>query len=183
MTYLLTFCCYGAHVAGDVPGAVDRVHHIPGSPTIEPNPIRAEVIRERMSQRPYTLDDPRRKVVLAAIRDACAFRGWSLAAAHVRSNHVHVVVDAPAAPEPLMGVLKARASRWLGEAGLDAPDRRRWARHGSTRYLWNREQIQRAIHYVADLQGPPMALRRGSRRSKWTPTRPRFAAAIRTAAC
>ena len=35
---------------------------------------------------------------------------------------------------------------------------KRWTRHGSTRYLWNDEQLHRAIHYVVYEQGPPMAI-------------------------
>ncbi|MFN0165094.1 MAG: transposase [Bryobacteraceae bacterium] len=158
MTYLITFCCYGAHVVGDEPGAVDRTHNLPGSPLVEPNPRRAAAIRMSMTEPPYLLDEDRRKTVLAAICEACAFRGWFLAVAHVRTNHVHVVVDAPVKPETVMGTLKARSSRLLGEVGLDPPGRRHWSRHGSTRYLWDRDQVTRAVAYVAEGQGDPMAL-------------------------
>jgi len=78
--------------------------------------------------------------------------------AHVRSNHVHVVVDAPDRPEKVLNALKAYASRRLNKAGLDGGERRRWSRHGSTRYLWNRKQVEEAIAYVTEDQGEPMAL-------------------------
>ena len=45
-----------------------------------------------MDQPPYDLDRIRRDAVLEAIQDVCAHNGWSLLAAHVRSNHVHTVV-------------------------------------------------------------------------------------------
>ena len=61
-------------------------------------------------------------------------------------------------PEKILNELKAYASRKLNQAGLDAPDRRRWARHGSTRYLWKRDEVESAIGYVADWQGDPMAV-------------------------
>jgi hypothetical protein len=77
---------------------------------------------------------------------------------HVRTNHVHVVVDAPVAPEKVLNEFKAYASRRLNQIGLDNADRRRWSRHGSTRYLWKREEVESAIGYVADRQGDPMAL-------------------------
>ena len=52
-----------------------------------------------MDQAPYQLDQIRRDAVLEAIRGVCAHRGWSLLAAHVRSNHVHTVVEAEVPPE------------------------------------------------------------------------------------
>jgi hypothetical protein len=67
-------------------------------------------------------------------------------------------VDAPVAPEKVLNELKAYASRVLNQVGLDNPDRRRWSRHGSTRYLWKREDVEAAIVYVADRQGDPMAV-------------------------
>jgi hypothetical protein len=57
-----------------------------------------------------------------------------------------------------MNDLKSYASRILNRAAPDAPDRKRWARHGSTRWLWDRKSVSAAIAYVADKQGEPMAL-------------------------
>ena len=111
-----------------------------------------------MTQQPYQLDQERRELVLHALRDVCVVRDWVLLATHVRSNHVHVVVDALAEPGKIMNTLKAYASRRLNRAGVEDPDRRRWTRHGSTRYLWKREHIEAAIAYVAEGQGQPMAL-------------------------
>ncbi|MFN0168514.1 MAG: transposase [Bryobacteraceae bacterium] len=111
-----------------------------------------------MKQEAYSLDESRRAIVLAAVQDACAHRQWTLAAAHVRTNHVHCVIDAPREPEFVLNVCKARASRALNEAGLDTPDRRRWSRHGSTRYLWSRDNVARAIDYVVEQQGRELSL-------------------------
>ena len=47
-----------------------------------------------MDQAPYHLDQTRRDAVLEAIQEVCVHRRWSLLAAHVRSNHVHTVVEA-----------------------------------------------------------------------------------------
>jgi hypothetical protein len=47
-----------------------------------------------------------------------AERGWQLLAAHVRTNHVHVVVQAERDPGRLMCEIKARASRDLTRAGF-----------------------------------------------------------------
>ena len=100
----------------------------------------------------------RRDVVLTSLRERCAERRWSLWAAHVRTNHVHLVVEAEAHPERIMNDLKSFASRCLNQKGLDEPDRKRWARHGSTRWLWKRDEVSAAIRYVVDGQGDPMSV-------------------------
>jgi hypothetical protein len=52
-----------------------------------------------------------------------------------------------------MNELKSYASRELNRLGHDGPDRRRWARHGSTRWLWRDEDVRQAVHYVIEEQG------------------------------
>jgi hypothetical protein len=79
-------------------------------------------------------------------------------AAHVRTRHAHVVVQAEASPEMVMTTCKSYASRALNQLGLDGEDRRRWARHGSTRYLWARDELLAAVHSVVCEQGVPMAV-------------------------
>ena len=111
-----------------------------------------------MLQYPFTLDGGSRAVVLAAIQGHCAHRGWYLLAAHVRSTHVHVVVEAEARPERIMNEFKSYASRALNRRESHGPDRERWARHGSTRWLWKDEDVRHALQYVIDEQGEAMAL-------------------------
>ncbi len=113
---------------------------------------------QRMDQLPYSMDKSRRDVVLAALLERCTQRNWNLIAAHVRTNHVHIVVAAEAHPERLMNDFKSYVSRCLNQAGLDEPARKRWARHGSTRWLWKRDDVSAAIRYVVDEQGEPMAV-------------------------
>jgi hypothetical protein len=57
-----------------------------------------------------------------------------------------------------MNDLKSYASRCLNQAGLDDSDRKRWARHGSTRWLWTAESVSAAIRYAVDGQGERMAV-------------------------
>lgn len=112
--------------------------------------------RAAMDQPLYLVDSARRKLTLEALVEACARRGWSLMAAHVRTNHVHIVVEANAMPEKIMKDLKAYASRRLDRSGLDPQSRKRWVRHGSTRYLWKPKQLSTAVRYVIEGQGKPM---------------------------
>ncbi len=130
MRYFITFACYGTHVHGAQRGSVDRNHNLPDSRTLEIDSNRAEIESEAMAQAPYLLDERARTLVLHAIQEVCVHRGWNLLAAHVRTNHVHVVVESEARPEKVMNDFKSYASRALNIAETDK-SRRRWAHHGS----------------------------------------------------
>ena len=158
MRYFITFACYGARLHGDESGSVDRRHNLVGSPGLEPDPQRVLAERGAMLQDPYVLDQAGRTVVMAAIQRHCGQRGWNLLAVHVRSNHVHVIVEAEPRPERIMNEFKSYASRELNRLGSDGANRKRWARHGSTRWLWKDEDVRHALRYVIDEQGEPMAL-------------------------
>jgi REP element-mobilizing transposase RayT len=110
-----------------------------------------------MRQEPYLLDAARRMVVLRTVREVAEHRNWKLWAAHVRTNHVHVVVTAADAPEKVMADLKAWASRRLREAFGEPADRDRWTQHGSTRWVDTEASLAAAITYVVEEQGDEMA--------------------------
>ena len=158
MRYFITFACYGAHLHGDESGSVDRRHNLHGSRLLEVDPQRASVERKTMTQAPYLLDRDSREAVLKALREVCLHRGRSLLAAHVRTNHVHSVVEADVRPERVLIDFKSYASRRLNRLGRDGPDRKRWSRHGSTRWLWKDQDVQAAIGYVIEEQGEPLAV-------------------------
>lgn len=122
---------------------------------MEANPNRVLAERRWSSHR---LDRNRREAVLTGIRERCTDRQWRLLAVHVRTNHVHIVVEGDARPERIMNDLKSYASRCLNGLGLDQPDRKRWTRHGSTRWLLKPESVSAAIRYVVDEQGEQMAV-------------------------
>lgn len=67
-------------------------------------------------------------------------------------------------PEKVMPAFKSYASRGLNRLGIDGPDRKRWARHGSTRWLWKDEDVQESIRCVIWEQGEPMAVYLGNLR-------------------
>jgi REP element-mobilizing transposase RayT len=112
-----------------------------------------------MNQPPYALDGIRRSVTLKATQEVCGRKAWILVAAHVRTNHVHVVVEAEAPPERVMSTLKSSASHALNELAIDGQKkRRRWARHGSTRYIWTKQQLSAAIRYTVSRQGEALSV-------------------------
>ncbi len=136
----------------------DRRHNKPGTPLVVTHPQRLQSELSRMDQPAYLLDEPQRSRVLGVIVEVCATRQWNLLAAHVRENHVHVVVSGVEQPEKMMNAFKSYASRCLNETDPDGQGRKRWSRHGSTRYLWDRKAIEYAVHYVVAEQGDPMAV-------------------------
>jgi REP element-mobilizing transposase RayT len=158
MRYFLTFSCYGSHLHGAEAGSVDRKHSTPGSRLREPNSRLEEAERENMREEPQGLDPSARAVALESLREVCERRGWTLLAAHVRTSHVHVVVESELPPERVMNDLKAYASRRLNQMAGRGDQKKHWARHGSARWLWRDQDVREAITYVVEGQGEPMAV-------------------------
>ena len=114
-------------------------------------------MERHMNHAAVTLSPAERNTVLDAIVEICQLQDWKLFGAHVRSNHVHVVVaTSSTSPERVMLRLKTQASQRLSEAF--GSRMRRWTRHGSTRYLRNEVSVHAAIRYVVEGQGTPMAV-------------------------
>lgn len=157
LAYFITFTTYGTWLHGRNPASVDREHNVPGTPYLLPNRAIEQSRCESLRQDPYFLDGPRQALVLQTIQEVAAHRHWRLWAAHVRTNHVHIVITAPSRPEKVMSDLKAWISRKLREAFQEPPDRDRWTQHGSTRWLNTHESLLAAIEYVVEEQGTPMA--------------------------
>jgi REP element-mobilizing transposase RayT len=156
MTYLLTIACYGSHLPGQ-DGIVDKHHNIPGTPVLEPNPDLVLAAKSLMRQAPFIMAAEDRRTVRNSIREICRHKGWGLLAVHVRTNHLHSVVEADVTPEAALNVLKCYTSRALNLASPGERGRIRWARHGSTRYLKTSDAIEAAVEYVLAKQGETMA--------------------------
>jgi REP element-mobilizing transposase RayT len=158
LAYFITFSTYGTWLHGDGRGSVDRNTTTPGEPLL---PRDDELHRERrilMKQPAYRMGIEERTTVLVAVRQHAEFRSWKVLAAHVRSNHVHLVVVGDAKPERMMTEFKAYASRALNHLTPGDAKRIRWTRHGSTRWLDTEESVRRAIEYTVFEQGEPMAV-------------------------
>ena len=151
--YLITFRCYGTWLHGDKRGSVDSEHNTYRGLT---RPIEAgleEWERSQMKHRAAQLDIDRRLVVDQVVQEVAAYKGWYLHALHVRTNHVHVVVAADRKPELIMNAFKSHITRALRSSGLCGEEERIWSRHGSTRYLWDEWNVERACQYVIEEQG------------------------------
>jgi hypothetical protein len=91
-----------------------------------------------MDQPPYSMDRKCRDAVAASVLDHCSHRDWSVLASHVRSSHVHIVIESEARPVRIMNDLP------LASVG-----------HGSARWLSKAENVSAAVRYVVDEQGEP----------------------------
>src|SRR5436190_691237 len=99
IAYFITFSTYGTWLHGTARGAsVDVEHNQYDTPFLPADATRELTERETMSQPPYVLDEPRRQIVLDAIVALATEKEWRLWAAHVRTNHVHVVIAAEREP-------------------------------------------------------------------------------------
>jgi len=87
------------------------------------------------------LDHRKAKIVLDSLRHVSSKRGWHLLAAHIRTTHAHAVIQADRPPEFVMTALKGAASVLLDADPDERRGQRRWARHGSTRYLFTGDAI------------------------------------------
>ncbi len=156
--YFITFSCYGTWLHGNDKGSVSRFKNTVGTPVICTATNLKQREKELLAHPPYLLNKPHREIVLQSIIEVSLHRGWHCYAAHVRSNHVHVVVGARVAPEKILTDFKAYASGALNKSGLDKQVIRRWTNHGSTKYIWEPVMIVPAINYVVEEQGAPMAV-------------------------
>ena len=154
LAYFITFRTYGTFLHGDDRGSIDRDHNTLDGPRVPPDPAWVEQSRMRMKAPPLILSRGQRQTCDASIRERCEHAGWALHAVNVRTNHVHVVVSASESPEQVMTSLKAWCTRGLRSAGLP-PNQAVWARHGSTRRLWDEDAVGAAVVYVRDLQDDP----------------------------
>ena len=166
VAFLITFRCYGTWLHGDPRGSIRRGQKV-GEPRIPYRPGLQAAERRRMLSPPAVLEPKQRAVIAQAMLDVCNYRGWSVYAMYVGSVHVHVVVAGECPPERIMHDLKAYATRRLVEAGYWTRGRPLWARHGSTRYLWNDREVWEAVRYVQQWQD--RSLGRGYRRL-WMPS-------------
>lgn len=154
LAYLITFRTYGTWLHGDERGSTSRHHNKFNSSKLPHEPNWLEINKSRLADKPVILDQHQREIVRAAIKETCTFRGWSLLAVNVRSNHAHSVITARLkSPGNVLNAIKANSTRLLRESGRWMSSRSPWSDKGSTRYLWNDNSVGRACHYVEYEQG------------------------------
>lgn len=152
LAYLLTFHTYGTWLPGDCRGSVRRGDRY-GEPYRGPCDALERRTLALLRTPPVVLSAAERIVVRKTFEEVCSHRAWTLLAAHVRTNHVHVVAAATAPPARVLGDLKAWASRRVAEAGHRPSGTRLWASGGSMRHLSNEKAVAAACFYAVHEQG------------------------------
>ena len=156
LAFFITFTTYGTWLHGDERGSVDREHNVVGEPYLPPDQKRRKY--EQNLSGLYLMDEPRREIALEAIRTKCRRKKWTLHACHVRSNHVHVLLSSPEQVERVMNGLKGTITVAMNKAYPEENHRKRWSRHGSTRYVWNEEAFEKIRAYILQEQGDTMSV-------------------------
>lgn len=155
IAFLLTFRTYGTWLHGDRRGSFQRRPGQAWPTALSPQPLLERAMKGLLVHPPVRLDAGQRQLVTEAVEEACRRNGWVIHALAVRTEHVHVVLTTKAgtAPERAMTALKARATWWMVERGALERAVTCWSRHGSTRYVWTREQLESACRYVNEQEG------------------------------
>ena len=108
-----------------------------GGRLLEADPRRVSEERQSRNQAPYLLERESGATLRHALSQVCLHGGRRLLAAHV-----HVVVEGEPQPEKIRNDFKSYACGSLNRPERDGPDRKRWARHGSTRWLRKDQDVR-----------------------------------------
>src|SRR5262249_48989486 len=132
LAYFLTWTTYGTWLPGDERGWVEK----PGR-FRPPDPQAEAAAAALLTEEPCVLSPEQRRLVEETIPKPSASRGCHWHAVTCRTNHVHVVVTAGAAPDVVRDQFKAWCTRRLKEqqraaAGPDRPVRLRWWTEGGS---------------------------------------------------
>jgi REP element-mobilizing transposase RayT len=152
LAYFINGSTYGTWLPGDERGWAEYRHgwHLPDS-------ARKLEAAAKMTEDACLLDQEQRKAVHEQVAETCLHRGWTLHAVNCRTNHMHLVVSAPLAPEKVRSQLKAWCTRKLKNLawskGQPGPVRENWwAERGSQRYINDEVGLETATIYVRDGQ-------------------------------
>jgi REP element-mobilizing transposase RayT len=171
--WLITSTFYGNWLPGDRRGFVGRVRDLrsgEGSPDhrIRHNQFGTEYdrdigglsksARDRMKADPVCIGSVHAEILLTQFRETCHYRGWTLIAASIMYNHVHLMigVNGDPAPSALLQSVKSYGSRALNRHFGKPAGETWWTSGGSTRILKRRFSIPAALYYVARKQPNPL---------------------------
>ncbi len=163
--WLLTWTTYGTWLPGDRRGFVSEhrdadgdkiLHNRPTEPYDADDAALRRYAEFRMASDAFRLEVEQADALVEQFRETADFRGWSLFAAAVMSNHVHVVVGVPGDPEPelLLRDFKSYGSRRLNRRFGKPTSGTWWTESGSRRKLPNEQAVASAITYVEQQRSP-----------------------------
>ncbi len=156
IAFFFTWTTYGTWLPGDERGWVEYQKGFR-----LPDPARELEAAARLSADACWLDPEQREQVNSQVAETCGHKRWLLQAVNCRSNHVHVVTSASAAPKTMRGQLKAWSSRRLNDhqrkksVDMEALREIWWADRGSIRWIFDTASLEAATLYVRDEQDDP----------------------------
>ena len=140
----LTWNTYGSWPQGDPHGWIRRADPL----RYDHDPAIVAHCRERQREPTVTFTAEERAVVADSIDRSCAQRGWPVHGRCVRTQHVHLVVSATMASQPLLIALKGEATRALRARWPTLDAQRLWARRGYVVALYTERALARVVAYV-----------------------------------
>ncbi|MHA1129057.1 MAG: hypothetical protein ACTSRN_08935, partial [Alphaproteobacteria bacterium] len=144
IAYFVTFTTYGTWLHGDLRSSVIREN---GQSKVLPENARFyRHEQEKLKNFPVLLDGGQRQIVRDTIVKHCDIRKWRLYALHVRSNHVHTVVQSDKLIDQVSNELKGWPKRVLRENGFNPP--KVWTGGSSKVYLFTEAKLREKIRYV-----------------------------------
>jgi len=153
LAYFITFHTYGSWLHGDEKRSVDKGHNVYEMEYVRANENRRIYEQGQQNSSAKKFQRAARIIIDKTINEVAKYRGWTLHALNVRTNHIHVVVSANTTPEKVMNDFKVYCTRRLRETGEISKEEKIWSRHGSTRYLWDEKSVEEACRYVVEEQG------------------------------
>lgn len=170
--WLVTSTFYGQWLPGDERGSVTNVrdrrpgdpetavrieHACPGDDYEYAIPGLERAAREQMKGPPVSVELPQAEQLLEQFQETAAIRGWTLHAVSVMFNHVHLLVEAPAAVDKrcLLRDFKSYGARRLNRHFGRRPSGTWWTDGGSCRVV---RHLAAAIFYVCHRQPNPLVV-------------------------
>ena len=169
--WLLTSTFYGNWLPGDSRGFVSRVydkrpeddpldnrieHDKPGEALDAGLTALESSARGRMPNAPIRVNQTQADLLLSQFQETAQFRGWSLLAVAIMSNHVHWVVGLDEADHGSKALqsFKSYGSRVLNQRFGPPACGTWWTSKGSARALPNDQAVIDGVEYVLNQEFP-----------------------------
>jgi REP element-mobilizing transposase RayT len=157
--YFLTFRTYATWLHGDLRSSVDPKHNIYGTPKIKPKPKLHQAMKNDCTEDNLIMNASQRNTVLQSIINTCQYNNWYLYASHVRSNHIHIILQSNKIPNDVRKNIKIYATKDLRKHHPELFQRKKfWSEGGSDKNIWAPEFLFPVMYYVIEEQGEKMAL-------------------------
>jgi REP element-mobilizing transposase RayT len=147
----ITFTTYGSWLHGDERGSI--INENGYAKLLQKHAGLQRYHKNNLSYPPVKLNMSQRKIVLDSIMEVCNIRKYTLFAVHIRSNHIHILVDADKA-EVILD-FKRWATRKLRSTGHKL--QKVWTEGGSKKYIFKECQVYEKADYIINQQGEMMA--------------------------